>query len=222
VGCLLALAGAVLIFIGIVSLAEGSGLVGTALLGLGFLLLWWGLRRRRKVIRTPEALTRHILEHYHEVTEQDIGRCEMEVKRARGRHPDSDLLYALRVSKCVPTLKTLKTLASRWSTANCGAGASGLQMGQSSKNWEAVNDFLASLYRQRLDDLYAEIVAKARESVSKRKSAQAKLNVVEKALERIHSAQAEFMYELPGLAAVIDKWTEELEGIAEQTEAGKS
>ena len=46
-----------------------------------------------------------------------MARAENEVRKAFPHSEECGLLYALRVSRCVPDLKSLKTLASRWLVA---------------------------------------------------------------------------------------------------------
>jgi hypothetical protein len=162
----------------------------------------------------PESITKRVVEQFMQLSEQDIALAETQVKRQDGLHPEEHLLYALRVSRCIPNVTKLKTLASRWRVANCGAGGMGLLAGQSATNWQMVYNFLADLYQKRLDELCGQAFATTRESVSRPRSARANLKVIDTAIERIQSAQAEFTHDLPGLEMTIDKWVRELGGLA--------
>lgn len=214
-GHLIIIFGIAVIVAGLGLLAEDSVLDGIIAFCFGGTLLWIGNKLRKKTLRTPEQATRYIVEHFDEISEQEIGKAETEVKRAKGNHPEASLLYALRVSKCVPTLKSFKTLASRWSTANCGVGAAGLQFAQGAKNWQLVNDFLTQLYLKRYETICADLIQKTAATIAKRKSEQAKLNAIQKASDKISEASSEFMYELPDLALASDHCLSQLAALTE-------
>jgi len=220
VGCLSILLGALVALLGVGVLAGGNIWLGVAIIGFALCLIVAGDRqRKRKVLRTPEQVTKHIIEHFDEVTEQELGRVEHEVKRARPNSLQAPLLYALRVSRCVPQVKTLKTLASRWTTANCGAGAAGLQIATRARNWRAVHDFLVGLYLRRFNELCSEVVAKAQSAAAKRKTAKARRNVFERAIEKIDAGQVEFAYELPGSREAAAHWMSRLEAMADEADS---
>ncbi len=131
--------------------------------------------------------------------------------------PEIHLLYALRVSKCVPTVKSVKTLASRWSIANWGPKASsGLQNGSQSSHWGLVNGFLSNLYLQRFHELCEEAANKANETAAKRKTPTAKESTYQKAIDKIVSAATEFGEDLPGLHETKIRWIDYLESLARQ------
>jgi hypothetical protein len=184
---------------GIGILVQDSAPAGFVVIGVGVALVFLGRRRRRSLLRTPQDVTKSVVEQFDRLSEKEIGKAESIVQGLRGGYAEAQLLYALRVSKCVPTLKSLKTLASRWSTANVGAGAAGLQMGRDAKNWQLVSSFLARLYLKHYKQLCLDLVSKTKQAVADRKSPQARSNVVNKAIALVNEAHQEFSYQLPGL-----------------------
>jgi len=131
----------------------------------------------------PEDITRYVVSHFAEVSEKQIADASLAILTVNPHSPQIHLLYALRVSKCVPTLKHINTLASRWSAANRGPqGGGGLQDGRESREWEVVNGFLGNLYLRRFHGLCEEAAGKAKETASKRSTAAAKANAYQKAI----------------------------------------
>lgn len=146
----------------------------------------------RKVLTKPEQLVPHIMDHFDEAAEHEIAAVEVEVGRACPRSPEVALLYAFRVSKCVPRVTTFGTLASRWRTACSGPrGAVGLLAGRHSGNYRQTYEFLSSLYLKRFCELAKAITDKAEDSAAKRKSASAKQNVYNAAIRKIEDGGRE-------------------------------
>jgi hypothetical protein len=141
------------------------------------------------VLKTPEEITAYVLAHFDDVTEEQIGKFERDVAIACPNSYESGLLYALRVSKCVPTLKSFKTLNSRWGLAHSGTrGDGGFVAATRSPNYQATHDFLAKRYGDRVEELCREIVAKAENAAANRKTESARCNVLYAAREKIEKA----------------------------------
>jgi len=146
----------------------------------------------RKVLTRPEQLVPYLIEHFSEATEEQISAVEHEVFRGCPRHPEKALLYAFRVSKCVPRVKTFKTLGARWRTACSGPrGAVGLLAGRHSANYRRAYEFLSCLYLKRFWELAKAVADKADDSAAKRKSASAKRNVYNAAIRKIEDGGRE-------------------------------
>lgn len=169
----------------------------------------------RLVLTEPEQITRYAVDHFYEATESEISAAEHEIKRNRRGNVEPHLLYALRVSKCVPKVTTFKTLASRWRVANEGPRiTSGIGAAGGSPNQLLVFDFLTNLYVQRFFGLCKQLANKTVDSVDKRKTPAAKLKVFENAIERIHAGAAEFDPEPRGLHKIVKDWTNYLKSLA--------
>jgi DNA polymerase III epsilon subunit-like protein len=145
-----------------------------------------------EVVVPPKEIVPFIIDQFEYATEQAIGEYERDLLKASQAELERSLLYALRVSKCVPEVKTMKTLASRWSTACSGAGGYGLFLAKNSANYNRVFQLLKEMYLQRFAELSHEIVSKASTSAQKRKSVKAKQNAFIRAGERIEKATDEF------------------------------
>ncbi len=168
---------------------------------------------RDVILQTPEEITRYVVSRFARVSERTIADLSLEILRVQPHSPEIHLLYALRVSKCIPTLKAVSTLASRWSIANRGPqGNSGLQNGRQSGDWELVNRFLTNLYLQRFHELCEEVASKADETAAKRKTPTAKESAYRKAIDKILGAVTEFAENLPGLHEAKTQWIDRLEG----------
>jgi len=138
---------------------------------------------------TPEEVTQYVVNHFDAVSEEQIGQWERDVARASPDNPESGLLYALRISKCVPTVKSFKALDSRWRTACNGVrGLSGSIGGAGFPNRRATEDFLVKLYADRVEELCQEIVAKAEEESAKRKTGAARCTTLYDAIDKIEQA----------------------------------
>jgi len=146
----------------------------------------------RRVLSRPEQLVPYLIEHFSEATEEQISRVEHEVFRGCPTNPEKALLYAFRVSKCVPRVTTFKTLGSRWRVACSGPrGKVGLLAGRHSANYRRAHKFLSSLYLKRFWELAKAIADKADDSAAKRKSASAKRNVYNAAIRKIRDGGRE-------------------------------
>jgi DNA polymerase-3 subunit epsilon len=142
---------------------------------------------------SPQDMVPFAVDHFEKITEDMIGVFEFELTK-EAYQAEKALLYALRVSKIVPEVKTMKTLASRWGTAYAGAGGQGLLAGSSSPNYSRALRLLREIYCQRFAELSHEIVLKASESAEQRKTAKAKQNDILRAVNRIEKAKVEFLH----------------------------
>ena len=102
----------------------------------------------------PSNVIPKVLKCYDEITEKDIGELENKLMLNDYTNPDQHLLYALRVSKCIPSIMSKSTLKSRMQATLYGPQeSSGLSMGRSSKYATNVTDFLKLRYQKRLAEL---------------------------------------------------------------------
>jgi hypothetical protein len=158
---------------------------------------------RTKFAASPGTALQTVLAHYEELDERAIADVEHGLLPYLKLETDRSLLYALRLSKCVPTLKVVKTLISRWNTTNCGAGGFGLEYGKQSRHYKAVFDFLASRYLQRLHELLVVEIDKADATAQLRKTASAKRNVWLRLVQKLERYERELLYDLPGFTGVV-------------------
>ena len=174
-------------------------------------------QRKPAVSQRIDEITQYLVSHFSDVTEDEIARAADAILMVQSHSPEYHLLYALRVSKCVPRLKSIKTLASRWSTANTGPrSSSGLQNGRQSSHWGLVNGFLSNLYLQRFHELCEETANKASETAAKRKTSTAKESAYQKATDKIADGAADFGEDLPGLHETKTRWIDYVESLAKQ------
>jgi len=143
-------------------------------------------------ILKPKDMVPLAVDHFEKITEDMIGVLETRLTHPN-YHAEKALLYAVRVSKIVPEVKTMKTLASRWATACAGSGGYGLLAGSSSPNYSRVLRLLCETYHQRFAELSHEMVLRAIETAQDRKTAKAKQNAVLRAVDRVEKARDEFV-----------------------------
>ena len=159
-----------------------------------------------------------VLERFHEISEQSIGDVERSLTGTRWSD-QKHLMYALRVSWCVPTLKTFKTLGSRWHIMQTGGrGHTGLIAAMGAMHSASVEAFLTRLYRDRFAELVREIATKAEQTSAARRSADAKVNALLKGCERIEKGGLDAI-EIPDLDSIAQQWIEYLEQKVEELEA---
>lgn len=164
------------------------------------------------VLKTPEQVTAYTLANFDEMTEEQIGQFERNVAKACPYSSERGLLYALRVSKCVPALKSFKAIAARWETAYNGTkGTGGFIGGMGSPNEQGTYDFLVALYSRRLNELSEEIVAKAEQGVATRKAPSAKSKAIYAALDKIEKGYEDAIL-FPGALDHKKTWLACLEG----------
>jgi hypothetical protein len=166
---------------------------------------WFFRPPGRKVITKPEQLVPHVLENFYALTETDISGFERLLGRVSPRNSELHLLYALRVSKCVPGIKSFDTLASRWGVACVGAGGAGLVNGATSPNYRATYAFLAALFSERFSELCRELIAKAEQTAIARKTLTSKRKVYEQAIHKIANAK-NILLDLPAIESQADNW----------------
>ena len=158
-----------------------------------------------------EGLALQVAQNFANVSEQQIAELEYQVGMTALDSLERHLLYALRVSKCVPDLRKLDTLASRWGAAHRGAGGMGLDAAKSSRDWSTIVDFLSKLYQDKFRELAQETVTKAIENGAKRKSNTAKQRVLDKGVATLITARNSFSSDLPGLHQEVQAYIDRIE-----------
>jgi DNA polymerase-3 subunit epsilon len=154
---------------------------------------------------TPDKLVPMVIEQFEVVSENEIGGSEAELVAIKDAEEERALLYALRVSKIVPKIKSMKSLANRWNTACEGAAGYGLNYGTKSSHHQRVLNFLSEIYLQRFAELTNEMILKASNTADARKTLKAKQNSFIRVIDNLKKYYDEFFeYELPGLKGQID------------------
>jgi hypothetical protein len=159
-----------------------------------------------------ERLALQVAQNFANVSEQQIAELEYQVGMYALDSLERHLLYALRVSKCVPDLRKLDTLASRWGVAHRGAGGMGLDAAKSSPDWSTIVDFLSKLYQDKFRELAQETVTKAIENGAKRKGDTAKRKVLDKGIATLIAARNAFSSDLPSLQQEVQAYIDQIEG----------
>ena len=121
------------------------------------------------------------------------------------------LVYAIRISEVLPTLKKLDTLASRYNVAHNGAGGCGLESAKDSENYEAVANYLKSAYLDKFIEIADMLIKKASESEKQGKTQNAKINAWKKTKEEILRGFSEFKYDLQGLRENVDSFVRQID-----------
>jgi hypothetical protein len=127
-------------------------------------------------------LVRLVLQQWHTFTEIDIAKAEELCRRHFPNADEQHLLYALRISHCVPTLRQLKPLASRWNRAtgrSLDKIIKGADDAQGCDQYPFVIDKLEQLYLHHYHLICESLVAAAIEKAAKRKSIDAQVSVLE-------------------------------------------
>ncbi len=162
--------------------------------------------QKRAVSMTAEEVVQYALQNFDRVTEAELARTENEVKRVSRESPESSLLYAMRVSKCVPRVTTLKALASRWQVANYGPRMiGGLSAATRSRNYRPVYEFLTSLYLTRFAELAREVAVAADKVAIHRKTVSARLNAMTSGMQKIRAGR-DGLLDLPGIREEANRW----------------
>lgn len=159
-----------------------------------------------------DGLAAQVVQTFSEVSEAQIAQLEQQVLMAAPNSLERHLLYALRVSRCVPNLRNLGTLVSRWRVARCGAGSSGLDAAKNSPYWPTIVEFLRKLYADKFRELAQQTVTTAIENAGKRKGAALRQKVLDKALATVVDAGNAFSSELPGLHEEVQVYADRIEG----------
>ncbi len=159
-----------------------------------------------------EGLALRVAQDFANVSEQQIAELEYQVGVTALDSLELHLLYALRVSKCVPDLRKLDTLASRWGVAHRGAGGMGLNAAKSSPDWSTIVDFLSKLYQDKFRELAQQTVTKAIENGAKRKSNTAKQKVLDKGVATLITARNSFSSDLPGIYQEVQAYIDRIDG----------
>jgi hypothetical protein len=159
-----------------------------------------------------EGLSLQVAKNFANMLEQQIAELEYKVGMAAPDSMERHLLYALRVSKCVPSLRNLDTLVSRWGVAHRGAGGMGLDAAKSSPDWSTIVDFLRSLYHDKFRELAQQTVTMAIEKGAKRKGNAAKEKVLDKGIATLVAARNVFSSDVPGLHEEVQTYIDRIEG----------
>lgn len=170
------------------------------------LLSWiWARLRGKAWLGTPESVTLYIVQHHAQMKPADWVRLESAVRRRAHGGSQSHLIYALRVSSVLPTLKKLEALASRWSVANCGAGDAGLcAVSRREPNRELVQTHLQALYLDTLRRLLAAARSAHEARLVKARSDKTRAAEIEKWRSALADARTSFVPELPGARDLIE------------------
>lgn len=174
----------------------------------GISLALYQKRVRGAAAATPEALQKNddmspviatVLRQYDELSERDLGAIEHELLKHQPRSTDRFLVYALRVSKCVPTLKTITKLPRRWEAAHFGPrGTGGILATDEGAERNAVVSFLQSTYLQRLHGLGAAICEANLQRIAKARTNDARRRILESTERLIVDTSLDFSPSLPG------------------------
>jgi hypothetical protein len=177
------------------------------LAALLFLLIWLAHKISDAIFgptfRRPEHAAPYIIEHFDKLTEKDFQKLERQIGKSFPFSPERGLVYALRISIAVRRITNLKTLASRWNTAHCGAGNSGLIMSLDSRNHPKVYAFLCDRYLRQFRQIAGQMLTEAetKETESGRRGA------VGRAQKKIREAQFGFDYPMPGLHEAANRFS---------------
>ncbi len=158
-----------------------------------------------------------VLASFDQITEGEIASAEHAGLSDGLPEAERSLLYALRVSHCVPRLTKIATLASRWGIANSGAGGAGLESAKESPNWASVHAFLADLYLRRFDSLADLLVREAEAGFAGSVSTEGDTSVVDRALDALNAGVGAFTRELQNLPVHAQRWTDALHALRERT-----
>lgn len=158
-----------------------------------------------------DGLALQVVRNFPEVSEVQIAQLEQQVLMAAPNSLERHLLYALRVSSCVPRLRNLGPLVSRWKIARGGAGSVGLDAAKSSPYWTTVCEFLRKLYADRFRELAEQTVITAIEKAAKRKSDALRQKALDKALATVVDAGNAVGSDLPGIHEDIQAYTDRIE-----------
>jgi len=175
------------------------------------------LTKRGPLLKSPGDITRFIIDNFYRVETSDFSNFEKAVSRMNPNTPERGLIYALRVSAVLPTLKSLKTLESRWQTANSGAAGRGLTSSERARNYKRVYAFLQSEYLSHADRILAEEEGKFREKIENAATDRSRLSAMESWIRKLDESKGLFVYELPGFDALVDTYIQR----AEQAGDGK-
>ncbi len=143
-----------------------------------------------------EGLALQVAQNFANVSEEQICQLEYQVGMTAPDSLERHLLYALRVSKCVPNLRNLDTLVSRWGVAQSGAAGMGLDAARGSPHWSTIADFLSKLYRDKFHELAQQTVTTSIENAAKRKSEAAKQKVLDKGVAILVAAKDAFSFDV--------------------------
>jgi len=154
-----------------------------------------------------------VLAAFESLTEQEIATREHQALLDGVPGPERALLYALRVSTCLPKLRKLETLASRWGVAHGRPDRTGLLAGVSSPNYERVRNALVQMYLYRFDELAGELVAET--GSSKASTPERLRKATERAKALLDAVVAQFVPEPPGLSSKKARWRAALDSAAD-------
>ena len=154
-----------------------------------------------------------VVANFDSMSEADIAALENGPSGLARPREERALLYALRVSRCVPNLRRLPTLASRVGVAHRGAGGFGLDGARASPHWQVVRDFLASLYIARFDTLAEELVRQTESAVRAGRGSKRDAVRVERATQELKAAVEVIAADVPIVRQHADRWIESLSAL---------
>ena len=138
-----------------------------------------------------------IMFDYYELTGSSIAAYEHTLFQMDPEHIDRGLLYALRVSHCVPKINTFNKLSSCYETALKGPRLNSqycLESAKDSDLYEKVRDFIHKLYGKRFIELLNNIIQKTNSEIEHRKTNKAKYNSWDRAFKKLLAANTEFYF----------------------------
>lgn len=153
-----------------------------------------------------------LLANFDSMSEADIAALENGPSGLSRPREERALLYALRVSRCVPTLKKLPTLASRVGIAHRGAGGFGLDAARASPHWQVVREFLSSLYLARFNTLAGELLRQTESAVRVRRGLKPTVRI-ERATQELNEAVESIATDIPAIRKHADRWIRSLSSL---------
>ena len=145
-----------------------------------------------------------IIANYDHITEFEISNMDNQLFETAPFIAERGLLYALRISLCLPQIKNLNILASRYNTTCAGAGGMGLLASKRSHSYQLTYDFLAKKYLEKFVKLADNIFQDAKTAAENRKTKQAKITVFNKAKNKIKDSKTAFECKLPDLDSAVE------------------
>jgi hypothetical protein len=170
----------------------------------------------QNIVVDPDEVVPCILANFDRCKESTIATVENELLKALPDSEDLGLLYALRISTCLPKIVKMETLASRFNTACLGAGNRGMLTSKQSKHYQIVHHFLSERFLANFKELADKQIKKAADQESRRRTKQAKSNCWIIAREKIHAGKAAFEHKLSGLDEAIEALDSEIQSRIEQ------
>jgi hypothetical protein len=148
----------------------------------------------------------YVLANYERATEYGIADAERQLRAVNPFSPDRGLLYALRISVCLPRIRKLDTLASRYNTAE----NRGLLRSRESPYYQKVYDFLTDKYLCRFVELADEVYQEAQKTAGQRVTKEAKVKVLYDTQEKIFNSMQLFEHVFVSLEGATDSFLKQI------------